>query len=234
MTIAVVWILNGVLSTLVVAWIVGMLLAAIRAPGDGASAWLRAAPRSLGAASRLSGSSRPGRISAARLSSNHAAAPDLAQRVKVLEAKDQIRQLMADYVRARDFNEGSVAEYFTADAVWEGTGSLAAVLGRHVGRAAIARRFAGSVPPALHLLTNESILVAGDRAAGRWTYLQPTVLSGRAHWVVARYCNDFGRSNGMRRLRHVRIEPIFQASHEDGWAAEPFFSNGHGQGGVSP
>ena len=52
--------------------------------------------------------------------------PDnLSDRVYVLEAKDEIRRLMAAYVHARDVTGDSVADYFTSDAVWEGIGVLA-------------------------------------------------------------------------------------------------------------
>ncbi len=91
---------------------------------------------------------------------------DLAERVYVLEAKDEIRRLMAAYLDARDVTHGSVADYFTDDAVWEGIGRLADLLGRHEGRSAIVERFAGPVPPGLHLIANESITVHGNDAVG--------------------------------------------------------------------
>lgn len=149
---------------------------------------------------------------------------NLAARVYVLEAKDEIRRLMVAYVHARDITGDSVVEYFTADAVWEGIGHLADVLGRHEGRSAIVERFAGPVPPALHLLANESISVDGEDAVGYWTYLQPSVLNGRAFWIAARYHNDFHREEGIWRIRHMRIELIFQAQYEEGWAEAAFFA----------
>ena len=149
---------------------------------------------------------------------------DLAERVYVLEAKDEIRRLMAAYLDARDVTHGSVADYFTDDAVWEGIGRLADLLGRHEGRSAIVERFAGPVPPGLHLIANESITVHGNDAVGYWTYLQPTVLDGRAFWIAARYHNDFHRHEGMWRIRHVRIEGIFEAPYEEGWAQTAFFA----------
>jgi len=90
---------------------------------------------------------------------------DLVERVCVLAAQDEIRRLMAAYVHARDLANIPVVDYLTEDAVWEGVGRMADVLGRH----AIAKRFAGPVPPGLHLLTNESITVNGDDAVGYWT-----------------------------------------------------------------
>ncbi len=151
--------------------------------------------------------------------------PDkLAERVSVLEAKDEIRRLMAAYVHARDVTGHSVAEYFAADAVWEGVGALADVLGRHEGRSAIVERFAGPIPPVLHLLANESISVDGADAVGYWTYLQPSVLNGQAFWIAGRYHNDFRCQEGKWRIRHLRTELIFQARYDQGWAQAPFFA----------
>jgi hypothetical protein len=151
--------------------------------------------------------------------------PDnLAERLYVLEAKDEIRRVMAAYVLARDVTGHSTAEYFTADAVWEGIGRLADALGRHEGRSAIVERFAGPIPPALHLIANESISVEGDEAVGYWTYLQPSLLNGRAFWIAARYHNDFRYREGRWRIRHMRIEPIFEAPYNEGWAQAPFFA----------
>ena len=124
-------------------------------------------------------------------------ADDLAERLYVLETKDEIRRLMAACAHARDVTGHSVAEYFTTDAVWEGTGRLADVLGRHEGQDAIVERFAGPTPPTFHLLANESISVDGADAVGYWTYLQPSVLNGRAFWIAARYDNDFHRHDGV-------------------------------------
>lgn len=66
---------------------------------------------------------------------------DLAECVYVLEAKDEIRRLMAGYVHARDFADSSIDQYFTDDAVWEGVDEqvrrrwphLADILGPQVG-----------------------------------------------------------------------------------------------------
>ena len=148
---------------------------------------------------------------------------DLTERLSVLEAKDEIRRLMAAYAAARDLGEGSIHDYFTEDAIWEGLGRLADVLGRHIGRDAIAQRFSGPLPPGLHLLANESITVDGDQAVGSWTYLQPSVLNGRAYWVAGQYHNDFRRQDGHWRIRHLRIQLIFQAPYDQGWTQVEFF-----------
>jgi hypothetical protein len=92
-----------------------------------------------------------------------------------------------------------------------------------VGRDAIVRRFAGPLPPVLHLLANESISVNGDDAMGYWTYLQPSVLGGRAYWVAGRYHIDFRREDGRWRIRHLQVQGIFEAPYDQGWAQAGFF-----------
>ena len=149
---------------------------------------------------------------------------NLSDRVYVLEAKDEIRRLMAAYAYARDITGDPVADYFTGDAVWEGIGVLADVLGRHEGRSAIVDRFAGPIPPALHLIANESISVDGAEAVGYWMYLQPSVLNEEAVWIAGRYHNDFHCQEHKWRIRHMRIELIFQAPYDEGWAQASFFA----------
>jgi hypothetical protein len=79
----------------------------------------------------------------------------MAERVYALEAKDEIRRLMAAYVHARDFAKSSIDNYFTEDAIWEGVDEqvrrrwphLAGMLAPRVGRDAIVERFAGPLRP---------------------------------------------------------------------------------------
>ena len=138
---------------------------------------------------------------------------------------------MAAYVHSRDF-ASSIDDYFTDDAVWEGVDEqvrrrwphLADILGPQVGRDAIVRRFAGPLPPVLHLLGNESITVNGDDAAGYWLYLQPSVLGGCAYWMAGRYHIDFRRADGGWRIRHLQVQGIFEAPYDQGWAQAEFFS----------
>ena len=155
----------------------------------------------------------------------------LAERVCVLEAREEIRRLMAAYVHARDF-ASSIDDYFTDDAIWEGVDEQVRrrwpdladnVLAPQVGRDAIVKRFAGPLPPVLHLLANESITVNGDDAAGYWTYLQPSVLSGRAYWVAGRYHIDFRRQHGRWRIRHLQVQGIFEVPYDQGWTQAEFF-----------
>ncbi len=148
-------------------------------------------------------------------------ATQLERRVGILQAERDIRALMAAYVAARD-GRGSgreIAELFAPDGIWEGTGPHGAQLGRHRGRAAIAQRFAGELPPTLHLLSSEQIHVNGDRATGRWSYLAPAVIDGEATWMAGGYDNDFVVHAGRWRFAHVRVRPVLAAAHRHGWTA---------------
>jgi hypothetical protein len=75
----------------------------------------------------------------------------------------------------------------------------------------------------LHLLANESITVNGDDAVGSWTYLQPSVLGGRAHWVAGRYHIDFRWEDGRWRIRHRQVQGIFEVPYDQGWEQAEFF-----------
>ncbi len=104
------------------------------------------------------------------------------------------------------------------DGVWEGSGRQGAQLGRHLGRAAIARRFSEQLPPALHLLSEEDIRVEGDRAWGRWRYLAPAIVEGEASWMAGRYEIDFVVHDGRWHFAHMRVVPLLVAAHRQGWA----------------
>jgi SnoaL-like domain len=144
---------------------------------------------------------------------------DQTRLLRELEAERAIRALMGAYLAARDGRRPGreIAELFAPDGVWEGAGRQGAQLGRHHGRAAIARRFSGPLPPTLHLLTEEDIRVTGDRARGRWRYLAPAVLDGEPTWMAGRYEIDFVVHADRWRFAHVRVRPLLAAAHRQGW-----------------
>jgi uncharacterized protein (TIGR02246 family) len=145
---------------------------------------------------------------------------DQTHLLRELDAERAIRALMGNYLAARDDRRPGpeVAALFAPDGVWEGLGHQGAQLGRHHGRAAIARRFSRPLPPTLHLLTEEDIQVTGDRARGRWRYLAPAVLEGEPSWMAGRYEIDFVVHDGRWRFAHVRVRPLLAAAHRHGWA----------------
>lgn len=147
----------------------------------------------------------------------------LSARLEILEAESAIRRLMADYLHAvdRGADGDTIADFFTADGVFEGLGGLAEVLGRHEGTAAIARRFDANreqLTFAAHLYGNESICAERAQAAGTWVYLQPGVYQGQAILVAGRWHNAFARVEGQWKIVRNAIEPIFIAPYSDGWS----------------
>ncbi|WP_339487277.1 nuclear transport factor 2 family protein [Pseudomonas sp. EL_65y_Pfl2_R95] len=149
---------------------------------------------------------------------------DMAQRLAVLEAESAIRRLMARYMDLCDVPHASVqvddlAALFTADAVWEGIGSLAAKsFGRQHGRQAVAVFVASYLPPVehfalnLHLLTSESIAVNGDAetASGQWIMQQISRYSqGGSELFCARLNIDFACVEGQWLIAHFRTCRLF-------------------------
>jgi hypothetical protein len=109
----------------------------------------------------------------------------LTRRLDALESESAIRRLMANYLEARDTgrNGDELAAHFTEDGIWEAVGPLAAMLGRHEGREAIARRENRAttelMPFCVHFLTNEAITVHGDTAQGNGRSCRPARHTGR-------------------------------------------------------
>ncbi len=146
---------------------------------------------------------------------------DILQRLDALESEGAIRRLMVDYTEVRDHNMGEgdyIANLFTRDGIWEGTGLFEKTLGRFEGREAIKQRFSKQLPFAIHYITNEAIVVNGNTATGKWKLWHPSTINGQAMWVAGHYHNDFVRVDGIWKFRHLRISGIFVANYEEGWA----------------
>ena len=141
-----------------------------------------------------------------------------ADRLQVLEAREEIRQIFVDYAQYLDSGDhAGYASLFTADGV------LVAQLGEAVGPAAIEAilddnlgpQVRGHLPASIHVMTNETIDVVGDTATTSlvWYYLTtdadgcPTVLQS------GRYEDDLVREDGSWKIkRHEISEP---------WGARP-------------
>ncbi|MDD3447006.1 MAG: nuclear transport factor 2 family protein [Zavarzinia sp.] len=149
---------------------------------------------------------------------------NLRARLDRLESRDAVRRLMAAYMQGCDDRLGAgIADLFWPDGIWEGLGGAAG--GRLVGREAIAKSFAAA-PARLtfttHYLTNESIMVDGDRATGCWKLFEPCTFQERmALWMGGRYRNDFERRDGEWRLSHLRLWVEFRTPFEEGWLKQP-------------
>jgi hypothetical protein len=156
---------------------------------------------------------------------------DLEQRVRRLEAAEEIRNLKSRYgsladarygrdgVVARPELEriaGELAELFTEDAVWDG----GAALGVCHGRPAIRERL---LDPTLrfswHYFVKPRIEVEGDRARATWDVLAPcTTRDGVATWMAGVEDDEYARVGGRWLHRRMRLRTVFFAPHARGWA----------------
>jgi hypothetical protein len=125
------------------------------------------------------------------------------------EKKDAIREAMAEYCfRLDDGRFDDMAALFTADGTWD------TAFGKATGRAAIAGlardlrlRAGASRPRAVHLVTNISIALDGERAEVRsnWTVVQnspdgPKIGSGGA------YADQMVKEGGSWLFRYRKID----------------------------
>jgi uncharacterized protein (TIGR02246 family) len=133
-----------------------------------------------------------------------------ADRLQVLEAREEIRQIFVDYAKYLDSGDhAGYASLFAADGV------LVAQLGEAVGPAAIQAildenlgpQVRGHLPASVHVMTNQTIDVVGDTATTSlvWYYLttdadgSPTVLQS------GRYEDDLVREDGKWKIKRHEI-----------------------------
>jgi 3-phenylpropionate/cinnamic acid dioxygenase small subunit len=122
----------------------------------------------------------------------------------VVEDKDAIRELMAEYCfRLDDGRYDDMAALFTEDGAWD------TAFGKATGRAALARdiRARADRPRAAHLVTNIVIALDGAHARVRsnWMVMRnssegPKVGSGGA------YADDIVQQNGIWLFRYRKID----------------------------
>jgi hypothetical protein len=142
------------------------------------------------------------------------AAAGAAAMATMLEEKDAIREVLADYCFRLDGGDyAGMAELFTADGTWD------TAFGKATGRAAIARLArdiragrnqdlpGGDRPCAIHLVTNIVIALDGERAAVRsnWTVVQNS-LDGPKIGSGGGYADDLVKDAGQWRFRYRKID----------------------------
>ena len=110
-----------------------------------------------------------------------------------------------------------ISALFSKDGVWEGGGALGTGRGRE-------EIFEILRHPGLrftwHYFMKPDIEVTGDRAQGRWDILAPcTSKDGRALWMAGVEHDAYVREDGTWLHAHMKLEVVFMASYENGWAA---------------
>ena len=151
---------------------------------------------------------------------------EFERRVQVLEDIEAIKQLKARYAHLCDVRDGvahpkEVAQLFTEDAVWEAKG-----LGRHEGREAIQKFFAGASVFSFmvhHFLQPIIKIDSENHAHGRWDmWLPATTADGRALWVSGVEDDKYEKVNGKWLMSEVKVTIIFQTPYEEGWHRRRF------------
>jgi ketosteroid isomerase-like protein len=148
----------------------------------------------------------------------------LAQRVRLLEDVEEIKQLKASYCNYCDggwdrptHDYDQIAALFTEDAVTEGTA------GRTEGRENIRRLYRSYqvTPFSFHRVTNPIIKVAGDRATGNWHVLVALARpDGQAVWVAGIYDEQYARTKDGWRIKVLKFTTAFITRYEQGWGKE--------------
>ena len=124
-------------------------------------------------------------------------------RLKALEDKDQIAQLLIDYGRHLDSRDlAAYAALFAADGEW--IGGFGTVAGRANIRAFMEKSL-GTGPNrggSHHIMSNFVITVKGDTATAwsRWTFVTPSE-RGAAIAQAGRYDDTFVRENGVWKFK---------------------------------
>lgn len=147
---------------------------------------------------------------------------ELTSRLVGLEAREEIRRVMARYLELCDHLSADtpieeLRALFTRDAVWTGKGErYSSAFGDNRGRGAIAamlERYCTPVPHFAmnaHFLCSETISVDGTAARGRWMMLQTsTYADGHSDLRASRIDVGFVVEEGRWRIAHFVTENVF-------------------------
>jgi hypothetical protein len=148
----------------------------------------------------------------------------VSERLRLLEAKDEIANLKARYAAACDdgYNPEVIASLFIPDGTWDG-----GRYGRFSGRDQIRQFFesAGSVYSfAVHWVANPHIEVSGRTGIGSWYLLMAATRAsdGVAIWNAARYTDELVEDDGVWLFASMTVRHWFTTPFDQGWARERF------------
>jgi len=135
----------------------------------------------------------------------------LEQRVRILEDKEQIRELLIAY--GRDFDKRDFAAYaqlFAADGVWTGGGPGAHA---YTGPEAIREFVTSTYPPnqypgSYHIMSSPSVQILDENNAtawSRWTYIVLGVHGEPAPFGAGHYEDALVRAGGVWKFKRRTV-----------------------------
>lgn len=140
-----------------------------------------------------------------------------AERLQVLEDREEIRQIFVDYARYLDSGDhAGYASLFASDGVLSadlgdavGPAAIEAVLDEHLGP-----EVRGHLPPSIHVMNNHQIDVDGDRATTVviWFYLTTDEDGCGTILQAGRYDDDLVRENGRWKIERHMISRVMGRS----------------------
>ena len=157
-------------------------------------------------------------LACAAVAAPRAHAADLAsleRRVQVLEDREEIRALILAYGQAHDHRDYRMfASLFAKDGEWigglgtaKGPDAIFALMDKSIGHHPLPEG-SGTV----HVLTNDQIVIDGDRASSvtKWLYLTPSDDKAPKATYLGHYVDQFIRENG--RWKFLRRESVSDIS----------------------
>lgn len=141
---------------------------------------------------------------------------DLETRIRVLEDRQAIQQLRAEYCQHLDDGRWEqLADLFTEDGLFVG---LSTAQGREQMLEFFPTLNASTVTSWWHFSSNETIHLDGDRATGQTWLLQPCVVDGEAHIAAGRYEDRMQRTaEGAWLFEERRVRFFFWDRLAEGW-----------------
>jgi uncharacterized protein (TIGR02246 family) len=133
------------------------------------------------------------------------------QRLRIIEDKDEIRELLIAY--GRDFDKRDFTAYanlFASDGVWVGGAD-----GSHpyTGPAAILEFVTKTYPPSsypgsFHIMSSVSIQILGENSAtawSRWTYVVLGAQGAPTPFAAGHYEDRLAREGGVWKFKHRQV-----------------------------
>ena len=143
--------------------------------------------------------------------------PTVEQRLRLLEDKEEIRELLVAY--GRDFDKRDFTAYaglFAKDGVWMGGGDGAhAYTGPEAIREFVTKTFPpSSFPGSFHIMSSPDIRIDGENTAtawSRWTYVVIGLHGEPAPFAAGHYEDTLVREDGVWKFKKRQV--LAEAAH---------------------